>query len=141
MTAYDVRISDWSSYVFSSDLLEQGDCPLAAMGTDADDGAGSDGPRPELLHRLAQVPRARCAKGVANRDRPTVGVDPIPRDGTEIHDDARLRPDPPAVLDGSDVRQYLGGEGFVDLSVIYVDRQSTRLKSRHYCAYRMPSFA
>src|SRR3546814_20160587 len=61
-----------------SDPLEQGDCPLAATGTDADDGAGYDRPRPELLHRLAQVPRPRCANGGATADRPNVGLVPPP---------------------------------------------------------------
>src|SRR3546814_4283384 len=72
------------------------------------------------IYRLAQVPRARSAERMADRDRAAIGVDPIPRQGAEIRVDASLGPDPVITLDGSNLRQHLGGEGFVDLPETYV---------------------
>src|SRR3546814_18741721 len=57
---------------------------------------------------------------MADRDRAAIGVDPIPRQGAEIRVDASLGPDPVITLDGSHIRQPLGGEGFVDLPETYV---------------------
>src|SRR3546814_11513440 len=57
---------------------------------------------------------------MADRDRAAIGVDPIPRQGAEIRVDASLGPDPVITLDGSNIRQHLGGEGFVDLPETYV---------------------
>src|SRR3546814_15243046 len=53
-----------------SDPPEQGDCPFAAIGTAADDGAGSAGPPPATFNRLPPVPTPRLRTGLPHRATP-----------------------------------------------------------------------
>src|SRR3546814_5048010 len=108
MTAYELRISDWSSDVCSSDLaadrLLQGD-DLLLQGTGdllGDRGGAFDG----LLHQLAMAARQFLGAVVLKLDR-----------RSDAGDLGRL------VLEDA-------ARGF-DLADDHVDRKSTRLNSSH----------
>src|SRR3546814_2230040 len=113
-TAYEMRISDWSSDVCSSDL---GAIHMSRAARNA--GAGIDDARPLQLAREDRV---------AERQRGTVAVAEIAHGGEAGAQ--RLHP----------VRLGIEGLGggterdFIELA----DRKSTRLNYSHYCAARMP---
>src|SRR6476469_61865 len=51
---------------------------VSSVSTDADDCVCPGRHGPQLLHRLAQVARARRSEGMSDCDGAAVGIDPIP---------------------------------------------------------------
>lgn len=66
------------------DPLEQCNGPLFSICTDRDNAPRARGHRGQLFDALAQDARAGSAKGVAERDGATVGIDPVDRKATHI---------------------------------------------------------
>src|SRR3546814_9215355 len=146
-TAYEMRISDWSSDVCSSDLdpllgaSAVGGGPGRRIGEDWSDGRGDGdrgGGKDDAFHgfyspkaNIAGHQRSLDAGGCMNRTLPDVHL----RFG---------RRHPHAQVPGSI------GPGFLQLALVLFgrftgrvvgDRKSTRLNSSHSCAHRMPSSA
>src|SRR3546814_4781347 len=116
-TAYEMRISDWSSDVCSSDL-------------DSEEGPAEGGQRtlqvPHVAflvdHQPLDLMEHRRVRGIV------IGTEGAPR-----HDDADRR------LLGQHVADlHRRGVGAQNLAA---DRKSTRLNSSHECASRLPSSA
>src|SRR3546814_1359996 len=119
-TAYEMRISDWSSDVCSSDLRDQ-----VAVGQIA------------LLRRRVEQhemldARKLIAQSLDDRQKGRVEEQhPVRGMVDDIH---KLFVEQPRI-DGMQHPAHSGG------AVPAQDRKSTRLNSSHYCAYRMPSSA
>jgi hypothetical protein len=66
------------------DALEQCNGPLSSICTDRDNAPRARGHRGQLFYALAQDSRAGSAKGVAECDGATVGIDPVDRKATHV---------------------------------------------------------
>src|SRR3546814_9809346 len=122
-TAYEMRISDWSSDVCSSDLM------VHVLEEGLLQGLGQVAPRREVPLQAAQhqneVQHDGLEAAVEVVGHPEVPVQPrLPR----------LRHDGTIERQGIGVARLGAEEALPDQ-----DRKSTRLNSSHSCAYRMPS--
>src|SRR3546814_2755132 len=133
-TAYEMRISDWSSDVCSSDLRN------IVLAT------GGYGAKPDLfarLHRGATLWPGSYHHATGRGLELGLGAG-----GSIVHDEKFL-PNFGGVLDHTlgapDAPRYRAPGGLVPQDrqpwEIIVDRKSTRLNSSHSCASRMPSSA
>src|SRR4030095_396208 len=68
--------------------LQQRDCALAAVRADADDAALSGRALRNLLHRLTQYPRDRCAERMSERDAAAVRIHTLAGERSETRIDA-----------------------------------------------------
>src|SRR3546814_8558749 len=148
MTAYELRISDWSSDVSSSDLRRKiADAlrtiarPLAAVilavpGAGRAQLAAREFGADRAVEREAFVHPSRYVTAAGRAAQAAVGVG-----GTEVVVDAA------EVLSAAEIE--VGGEAVVGLGGVEaglrddvdferIDRKSTRLNSSHSCAYLMP---
>src|SRR3546814_5112272 len=137
-TAYEMRISDWSSDVCSSDLGDSFD-------------VDRDHPAPVIVRHGRQVPPYRDARIVAQQvDRAVVAVYPI---GDRRHliwpGDVELDGRPVQFLGhrlsrlqfavGNDDMHIGTRKGPRHAAPDATDRKSKHLNYSHYCAHRMPS--
>src|SRR3546814_1454353 len=113
-TAYEMRISDWSSDVCSSDLLRRRDHP-----------ADGHDPRAHVPDRAETV----RLDGVDARAPAQDEGDPGALQGRQAA---------PAAGDHAALQEREGQSG---RGLPAEDRKSTSMNSSHYCAYRMPSSA
>src|SRR3546814_8066751 len=128
-TAYDMRISDWSSDVCSSDLAE----PVLAIVDLAHFGFFDDAQDPVLRGLdLVEVGRGNLDQSFI------VDVDLGTGFGHDFADHLAAGADHVADLRLVDL-QGDDARGMRRKLAAGRDRKSTRLNSRHYCAYRMPS--
>src|SRR3546814_8170373 len=126
-TAYEMRISDWSSDVCSSDLIGQ-DLALDADALDPR-GVGFARDRTDLLGERQRDGGAR------GRIEPDVGWLAIRVAGKHRRNDALVVHRHPDRVPIGALRLRVRNEDGLE------DRKSTRLNSSHYCASRMPSSA
>src|SRR3546814_6444618 len=121
-----MRISDWSSDVCSSDLVDSG---VAAISNDTDSSAASlDG---DANSEAAQLLDVIPVKSLHPEE--ALPVTPAPRSTSRVIEEivvtAQKREESQQDVPIS-IQAYSGG-----------DRKSTRLNSSHYCATRMTSSA
>src|SRR3546814_4453135 len=126
-TAYEMRISDWSSDVCSSDLqrVARGDAPLELP---IQPGVGTP-----TLEATQDAAPDEHAEGHAQHDER--GCE---RDRAEHPGQRRTDQQAGGAGQAAADPQLVGGEAAHNHGI---DRKSTRLNSSHYCAHRMPSTA
>src|SRR3546814_7650045 len=125
-TAYEMRISDWSSDVCSSDLA-RGDWTEKVEGIEA--GADDYLAKPFQMGELVARVRGLVRRGAGK-------LSPVIEIGRLRLDTVRMS----ASFDGAPARISPLEFRLLDY-LAHQDRKSTRLNSSHYCASRMPSSA
>jgi hypothetical protein len=101
------------------DALEQCNGPFSSICTDRDNAPRAHGHRGQLFDAVAQDSRAGRAKGVAERDGTTAGIDPVDRKATHIKVYTGFSAPIDRILCSFEVRDQLRGERFVDLPYGY----------------------
>jgi hypothetical protein len=102
------------------DPLEQCNGTMSSICTDRDNAPRARGHRGRLFDALAQDARAGSAKGVAERDGATVGIDPVDRQATHIKVYTGFSVPTGRIGRSFEVRDQLRGERFLDLPYRYL---------------------
>lgn len=92
---------------------------MSSICTDRDNAPRAHGHRGQLFDAVAQDSRAGRAKGVAERDGATAGIDPVDRKATHIKVYTGFSAPIDRILCSFEVRDQLRGERFVDLPYGY----------------------